>query len=39
MKIRPVGTALIYAERQTGGHGEANGRFSRVREIAQELVA
>jgi hypothetical protein len=34
MTIRPVGGALILAERQTDGHDEANWGFSRLRERA-----
>ena len=30
IEIRPVGAALIYADRRTDGHDEANMRFSRL---------
>jgi hypothetical protein len=28
MKVRPVGAKVLYADRRTDGHDEANSRFS-----------
>jgi len=38
MKIRPVGTELLHADRRTDTHDEANSRFSQYGERAQKYV-
>ena len=34
MKIRPVGAEVFHADRRTGRHNEANGRFTQFCERA-----
>jgi hypothetical protein len=36
MKIRPVGTELLHADRRTGKHDEVNSRFSQLCEGAKK---
>jgi len=39
MKIRPVGTELLHADRETDRHDEANRRFSAMRKAPRHYEA